>query len=1078
MDKEYYAKKTELSKLSQEVNNKANEDHSHLVSDILDIEDITDEIDSVEKTANQALSKAGQAYEIAIAFKKPIVIKGRVDRVGDLPNESSEVPPMEGWIYFVGEKSAESSYEEYIYIDDHWELIGTTAQGIDLTNVKISDLIDDTTEESHINWAENAKYSTNSGAAIKAGTADAIVDHSSISNKIYINYTGDGLGTDNIKYVAAFDSSGNIGKATVSNLIEKIKEENNLVPIRKVSSENTINFNTDFLLNQPDDPIKVIFDCSQGTNNYSTVGAPPLKVNPENISISFIMTVEKIYNATSYSLKQHCIVNEINNIYNSTISEYVRYKKPSPTAGIDVWTEWKSTKSYVPIVSIPYVTGEHIDLNDYNLCGQDTVKAIYEGTTLRPILSIENCPISMSGWGITASFLLTVERINVDSENHINKDIVKQHIIMYGTGSSERLVRTEEFIRYSYRNDAENTLDWTDWEEVNTVDSSLSDTSKNPVQNKVITEAINSKLDIASRNYIPIREIDSSVDFNTSFNLSEIDPDITVFTRNEGYVDSHGPIGSESLPFILIVERLYEKTNLYDKYYRQHYIGLSHMDTEQIKIVEYERIVKLEIMTGVYEFGVWKNLKVDVDTDLSGTSSNPVQNKAIVEALSKQITAPTSASVGEILAVESVDENGKPIKWKTISTGEISSGIEIDSALSLTSENPVQNKVITSAFSKQITSPTEGRVGQLLAVESVNENNKPTSWKTVDVADISTDITVDDALSTTSTNPVQNRVVEEAIRGHSLSINTLNYTKIDSPDTGEEGQLLVLKSLHSGENPTKCIAVDGAPKIVQEYMEGGSGNLPVLLGEEAFKYNSDGIVVKENKTCAAKRNPGIVYNPNSQTLKVSKVEANLAGNASTATNADHATSADSATTAESANTAGYADNAGNAGTATVASRLKDASGNDDLVKATNQVTSLTDNYVAAYDSDNVINKMTFAKLSEKVASNLSISDLTDDTSTSPISKATNAAKADLATSIVDYAQERASIQIGYSGNPVSAGDADYVAVYTNGSHIKDMTFDSLASKLTSNSNFRPIQYSTSEPGSSLTTGTIWIQYES
>ena len=198
-------------------------------------------------------------------------------------------------------------------MDDHWELIGTTSQGVDLSNIKISDLIDDTTEASHINWAENAKYSTNSGAAIKAGTADAIVDHSSISNKIYINYTGDGLGTDNINYVAAFDSSGNIGKATVSNLVSKIREENDFVQIRKVSTENTINFNSDFLLDQPDDPIKVIFDCSSGTNNYSTVGAPPLKNNIENAPISFIMTVEKIYNVSSYSLKQHCIVFEINN---------------------------------------------------------------------------------------------------------------------------------------------------------------------------------------------------------------------------------------------------------------------------------------------------------------------------------------------------------------------------------------------------------------------------------------------------------------------------------------------------------------------------------------------------------------------------------------------------------------------------------------------------------------------------------------------------------------------------------------------------------------------------------------------
>ena len=756
VDKEFYAKRTELSALSEQVANKANTEHTHQTSDITNIEDITGGIDSAKKVANQALSKAGQAYEIAISFKNPIVIKGRVDSVGDLPNESSNVPPIDGWIYFVGEKSTESSYEEYIYMDNHWELIGTTSQGVDLSNIKISDLIDDTTEENYINWAGRATYAPNAGNAMKASTAEGIEDHSSVSNKIYINYSGDGLGTDNIKYVAAFDSSGNIGKATVSNLIEKIKEENNLVPIRKVSSENTINFNTDFLLNQPDDPIKVIFDCSQGTNNYSTVGAPPLKVNPENISISFIMTVEKIYNATSYSLKQHCIVNEINNIYNSTISEYVRYKKPSPTAGIDVWTEWKSTKSYVPIVSIPYVTGEHIDLNDYNLCGQDTVKAIYEGSTYRPIVAIDNCPVSMN-WSVTASFLLTVERINVSSD-YVNKDIVKQHIVMYGTGASGQLADTKEFVRYSYRNDAESTLDWTDWEEVNTVDSSLSDTSKNPVQNKVITEAINSKLDITSRNYIPIREIDSSVDFNTSFNLSEIDPDITVFTRNEGYVDSHGPIGSESLPFILIVERLYEKTNLYDKYYRQHYIGLSHMDTEQIKIVEYERIVKLNIMTGVYEFGVWKNLKVDVDIDLSGTSSNPVQNKAIVEALSKQITAPTSASVGEVLAVESVDENGKPIKWKTISTGEISSGIEIDSALSLTSENPVQNKVITSAFSKQITSPTEGRVGQVLVVETVDENNKPTKWTTgtLKISDLDDDTTNNPISKTKNANYATN----------------------------------------------------------------------------------------------------------------------------------------------------------------------------------------------------------------------------------------------------------------------------------------------------------------------------------
>ena len=210
VDKEFYAKRAELSALSEQVANKANAEHTHQTSDITNIEDITDGIDSAKKVANQALSKAGQAYEIAISFKNPIVIKGRVDSVGDLPNESSNVPPIDGWIYFVGEKSTESSYEEYIYIDDHWELIGTTSQGVDLSNIKISDLIDDTTQENPVEWSANSKYSLTAGNSITSNTAKAIEDHSSVSNKIYKNYSGDGLGTDNMNYVAAFDSSGNI----------------------------------------------------------------------------------------------------------------------------------------------------------------------------------------------------------------------------------------------------------------------------------------------------------------------------------------------------------------------------------------------------------------------------------------------------------------------------------------------------------------------------------------------------------------------------------------------------------------------------------------------------------------------------------------------------------------------------------------------------------------------------------------------------------------------------------------------------------------------------------------------------
>ena len=410
------------------------------------------------------------------------------------------------------------------------------------------------------------------------------------------------------------------------------------------------------------------------------------------------------------------------------------------------------------------------------------------------------------------------------------------------------------------------------------------------------------------------------------------------------------------------------------------------MDTEQIKIVEYERIVKLNIMTGVYEFGVWKNLKVDVDTDLSGTSLNPVQNKAIVEALSKQITSPTEGRVGQLLAVESVDENNKPTSWKTVGVADISTDITIDETLSTTSTNPVQNKVVTTEINKRITSPTSGSVNQLLAVETVDSSNKPTSWTTI----------------------------------------------------------------------------DGAPKIVQEYMEGGSEYLPVLLGNDPFEYYDNGNLKKENKTCAAKRTTGLTFHPNSGTLKVGKLE----GTASNATNADRATSADSAKKAEEA-------------TAIQQNFIMQSPNAYPLLGSADSDLTQSNITGTPYKFHGLTFTPTSGTLSVRV---VDASEFTGKAATAGkadrATSADSATQADKATALIDYTDTGTTVQVGYSGGSVSTDDATYVAVYTNGAHIKDMSFDSLASKLTSSSNFRPIQYSTSGPGSSLTTGTIWIQYES
>lgn len=62
---------------------------------------------------------------------------------------------------------------------------------------------------------------------------------------------------------------------------------------------------------------------------------------------------------------------------------------------------------------------------------------------------------------------------------------------------------------------------------------------------------------------------------------------------------------------------------------------------------------------------------VTVDDALSSTSTNPVQNKVVTSALAGKITAPTTAAVGQIIKVKSVDTAGKPTEWEA---ADLSSG--------------------------------------------------------------------------------------------------------------------------------------------------------------------------------------------------------------------------------------------------------------------------------------------------------------------------------------------------------------------------------------------------------------------
>ena len=147
--------------------------------------------------------------------------------------------------------------------------------------------------------------------------------------------------------------------------------------------------------------------------------------------------------------------------------------------------------------------------------------------------------------------------------------------------------------------------------------------------------------------------------------------------------------------------------------------------------------------------------KYTIDSTLSGSSTNPIQNKVVYNALAgkqDKLTAGTGISI-----------SGNTISC-TVSGGSGGS-ITVDSTMSSTSTNPVQNKVIYSAL--------QGKQNTLTAGTGISINGNTISCT---VSGGGGSVTVDSALSGTSTNPVQNKVIYTALQNKQDKINYETWT--------------------------------------------------------------------------------------------------------------------------------------------------------------------------------------------------------------------------------------------------------------------------------------------------------------
>lgn len=223
-----------------------------------------------------------------------------------------------------------------------------------------------------------------------------------------------------------------------------------------------------------------------------------------------------------------------------------------------------------------------------------------------------------------------------------------------------------------------------------TVDASMSDTSTNPVQNKIVKAYVDSKTAAAGdAGYYDIKATATSGGQGTSiegFSCTTISTGTLEGAISDG--KTLRVVISIDTKKIILPLVYYRKSTLSSNPF---YATFSGMDKTSDGVYLYTVIFDSE--NGVH--GTWtahstKVSDIIIDESLSGTSTNSVQNKAVKTALdAKAGTAiATQSANGLMSAADKQKLDGIDGNWN----------ITVDAALDAASENPVQNKAVKAAL--------------------------------------------------------------------------------------------------------------------------------------------------------------------------------------------------------------------------------------------------------------------------------------------------------------------------------------------------------------------------------------------
>ena len=314
---------------------------------------------------------------------------------------------------------------------------------------------------------------------------------------------------------------------------------------------------------------------------------------------------------------------------------------------------------------------------------------------------------------------------------------------------------------------------------VKTVDTAMSSTSTNPVQNKAVYSAISKKLDAPSSAGTENQFLQKGASGTKWASVTITDGDMkkSVYdTNNDGVVDSaakatvadsvawSGVTGKPTtFPASAHTHSMADITSLTNKFASYASTTHSHAisDITGLSTDLGSKITKpsggsvgwalVKTSDGVE----WANVAATVDTALSSTSTNAVQNKVVDSALKSKLDKPTGGTSGQYLKMGA----NSSISFASVAWSEISGK---PSAYPASTHSHAISNVsnLQTTLDSKVTSPSGGTAGQLLA-----KDTSGFKW-----------VSVDNTLSSTSANPVQNSVVYAALSSVSSAVKSLMPT--------------------------------------------------------------------------------------------------------------------------------------------------------------------------------------------------------------------------------------------------------------------------------------------------------------